>query len=278
MSVFLEKININHTILYGGEHFAPTVGKMVHVGGIQFQMDAGCQEGPNAFLIPFPAKPLRMWDENIITLRSCPHVLLDMEQALQDIQDSPPTQPVVHMKANVFDAGMYTIVFLHSKNVLPELLPFIPEARRPKRDHHLLIDQFIKGYPGWTFALYCFDTRDSVRAEPIMWWYEPTNPELLFVPGLHAGDGTLPSLTQPVRTHHTITLCSDLRNQKQGKEIHYRDQIPEELLWMLPPDVIGGKNNGEYAQNGDFLYNIQDIRAGRVKQYLRWPTSMNAIL
>ena len=79
-----------------------------------------------------------------------------------------------------------------------------------------------KNLKGCSFALCCF-AGNIGRAQPLLWWYKPTDPDYLVAPGLDAHDGNAPKLGSFVDVDHwVIASHPDLRG---GNPVRYSDQV-----------------------------------------------------
>jgi len=130
-------------------------------------------------------------------------------------------------------------------------------------------------YPGWHVALCCFDAREMSPADPILWWYEPKDPNRLFYPGLDAHDGNRPNLKRLVDVDHTLIAgCTTERNAKGWGspgvgEAVYGNKIPETMAPFLPDKVIGMGSTRE-MMNGDWYMEIANLRDAKIA-FMREP-------
>jgi hypothetical protein len=235
-------------------------GQVVHL--LAYQNTAkNLAEGANAMLLPIPAVAKSMTSKNILDTSPYEHFLEDIQRSIR-----PPSrskgggQKSVGSQAEVFDHDIYTIVLAQDAKAIPSALGKVPERRRPKL-HPRLFEAYGRWYPGWTFALCCFEGRDQQRSKPMLWWYQPRDPDHLFFPGLDAHDGNLPDLKAEVEVDHDLAVSSHLL--KRGVRVVYRKPVPD----FLPSTVLGASHTGQQL-NGDFRWDVSEVRQGR-DQYVR---------
>ncbi len=232
--------------------------------------------GGNAMFLPIPSKPATMNQKNIFDMKKATRVLRDMQLALDVRSHEPPgeaTKDLFHgemPRIQVFEHGVYTIVLAQHASDIPAALSRVPENKRPAINTKIF-SAYEKWYPGWTFALCCFDNKDAQNAEPMVWWYHPQYPKVFFFPALDEHTGDVPNLTATVDVDHFVAASSPqldkLRKEKplpQGLgEVFYQDrEIPKEVQNVLPKHVVGATLTGKFG-NGDFLANAADVRAGK---------------
>lgn len=259
----------------------------------------------NAMILPFPAVPHTMSKANVLDKKNCPDILKDMADAVQP----PPitgsfsfSQSMVMSAAvEVFEAaGIYTVVLAQDARDIPNALSQVPKEKRPKLNP-VLFNAYAKWYPEWTFALCCFNNEEAKDALPLLWWYEPSNPEKLFMPALDCHTGNVPTLNTSVLVDHSLAVgsifvednlqskkaerncpeCSkpnpndnvfclfcgnglptaEFNLQKTYQRVSYKNSISNELKPYLLPRVIGGIYSG-IMPNGDFVCQIDEVRKG----------------
>ncbi|MBY0359723.1 MAG: hypothetical protein K2W82_17100 [Candidatus Obscuribacterales bacterium] len=223
----------------------------------------------NAMLLPIPAKPGTMSEDNVLDTSSAPNFLKNMETAI-----SPRMRTLGGIrrggrgadsmkKAIVFDHDIYTVVLASTPAQIAKALKQVPEHRRPPLNKEMF-DAYAKWYKGWTFAFCCFDTVDEANAKPLLWWYEPSRPEFLFFPALDGHDGNVPNLQAEVTVDHALMVgcTSDL---KLGSTVDYTDAgMSAQLRTLLPRQVLGHQYN-QKLPNGDFLFRVEDVRNSEFK-------------
>lgn len=172
-----------------------------------------------------------------------------------------PGEPIV------FNSGIYTVVLADDPNKIPSVLHKVPRNKRPEINREIF-DAYAKWYEGWTFALCCFDNRDASKSTPMVWWYEPNYPNLMFFPALDAHDGKPPILNTNVEVDHFLVLASDRAVRDQGlrdlflnpwQDFKYTGSAA--IASYLPRKVMGRLYH-ESMRQGDFVFKIQDVRQG----------------
>lgn len=244
-------------------------GKRLHLLAYQNTAANANSSGGNAMLLPIPAVAGSMSQRNILDTSRFEHFLDDMEFAIiprqtslggraQSASDSLGAAPIV------FDSDIYTIVLAQDAASIPAALSRVPLRRRPQMNKEIF-DAYAKWYPGWTYALCCFDTRDAVRAKPMLWWYEPLDKRTLFFPALDAHTGRAPDIRANVDVDHALMFSADgLTESNGGSRVYYRDSLdgkPGSLATFLPEFVIGQHFIGKLPQ-GDFSVRVDNLRAG----------------
>jgi hypothetical protein len=244
-----------------------TVGNPVHRHGGRrsggYSRPAGVG---NAMFLPIPAKPGTMTEENVLDTSACPNILKDMERAILP----PPSRgggrrggslgKGLPDSVRVFDHDIYTVVLASRAEDIPAALALVPEHKRPALNQSIF-DAYARWYPGWTFALCCFNTEQEADAKPLLWWYEPLNKDLLFFPALDAHDGNAPDLRANVRVDHAIMVSSHRMVEGAGREVYYSDSVPAKLSALLPKQVIGRQHDQTMPQ-GDFVISVKSVREG----------------
>jgi hypothetical protein len=220
----------------------------------------------NAMFLPIPAKAGTMTEANVIDTSSCPNILKDMERAIL-----PPVTrgggrrggtlgKGLPDSVRVFDHDIYTVVLASRAEDIPAALKLVPEHKRPALNKSIF-EAYARWYPGWTFALCCFNTDQEADAKPLLWWYEPLNKDVLFFPALDAHDGNAPDLQANVLVDHAIIVSSHRMTEGAGTEVHYTDTLSEQLRALLPKHVLGRQHNQNMRQ-GDFVIPVKALRSG----------------
>jgi hypothetical protein len=136
--------------------------------------------------------------------------------------------------AVVFTQGVYDVVLARDARYVPQALERVrPDKRPPLAD--AIFRAYSEWFPDWPVALCCFNTVDRARAEPLLWWYRPRNPAVLFAPALDAHDGRPPDLREQVPVDHTVIFGSD--RLAGGVRVPYgllRDPDAEPDYWSSP--------------------------------------------
>ena len=279
-----------NTVLYGAEIAGPP---LVHVLGYQNKVGNGGQSAPNAMLLPFPAVPASMGPSDVLDTSSCPRVLEDIAKAVMPppaafltrsrSRGAPPTAPV-----QIFDTGIYTVVLAHSATLIPDALEQVAVDRRPP-PNPALFEAYARWYPDWTMALCCFNNAHAALATPMVWKYQPSQPEHLFLPTLDCHTGDVPDLQAGVRPDHTIAVGSNIRPDRicglwplpldtylpdsQAPitgAVDYKDPIPQSLRPYFLRRV-SGRSYRLPMPNGDFYFRVEDLRRGSYAPIRRLP-------
>lgn len=248
---------MSNTRIYVGE--AEKDGKTVHVLAYQ---NAAETNGPNAMVIPFPTK-VAMTQDNVIDTSKFKHFLENITNASKMVTkgfsrrggDLLGADSFSASLAEVFDVGSYTVVLATHVNQIPEALGRVPKNKRPNVTSDFLIG-YGELYPDQPIAVCCWD--GSIEAEPLMWWYEPSDRKTLFIPTMDAHDGRAPKIGVRVDTDHIISVGAV--GPTTGYKVNYRDQIPEEVLDLLPTHV-NGHRLPDYVVNDDCFVKTADLHS-----------------
>ncbi|MFN8609426.1 MAG: hypothetical protein U0931_17950 [Vulcanimicrobiota bacterium] len=247
-------------------------GKLVHLLGYQ-NTAQNKAAGGNAMFLPIPAKKGSMGPSNMLDVSACPHAMEDIQEAAArsivtrgglNLRDSNQVQ--------VFDHGLYTVVLAQDANDIPQALSRVKAERRPQMAPEIF-KAYATWYPGWTFALCCFNSRESAQGDPMFWWYEPLNPQQLFFPALDAHTGAPPDLESEVAVDHALAVSAI--SMKTSAEVHYRDKLTPQLAAYLPRRVLGHRVFG-HEPNGDFVFRLSDVRAGNFRPERARPPGANS--
>jgi hypothetical protein len=263
MCMSLHPADFENTKLYAGEARRED-GTYVHVLAYQ---NRAASAGPNAMILPLPARG-KLGPENAVDTRAFKRFLDDIHAATRimtlSLSFSLSDEMDLEEGAQVFEVGSYTVVLAEEAAAVTRALDRIPAARRPALNGAIL-DAFARLYPGWPLAVCCWDGR--VEAEPLLWWYEPRQPEQLFAPALDAHDGGPPNLDALVRVDHHVAFGSALDPERSGPpdgaeydgHVSYADRIPGEILRLLPTRVAGTALQSGLP-NGDFWCSTKRLR------------------
>jgi hypothetical protein len=212
----------------------------------------------NAMLLHFPAVPGTMSQANVVDTEDCPDILRDMVTALDPPRPFAWGAPEAAgpQDVEIFESGIYTVVLAADARAIPAALGLVPEPKRPPLNDKLF-DWYAAAFPGWPVALCCFETARAVHATPMLWWYEPLDPDILFAPALDCHTGDVPDLTSHVKVDHWVVFGSS--EMEGGTEVVYSDVLPPHVAQYLPSHVVG-RQYEERMPNGDFLANVADVR------------------
>jgi hypothetical protein len=244
--------------------------KLFHLLGYQntaqnLAVKAGQPTG-NALLLPIPAKPGTMTSKSILDTSSAPNFLVNMESAVRPpvSRSNSYSKSVDRPPVQVFEHDIYTIVLAGDARAIPAALAQVPPDRRP-RMAPAIFDSYAKWYPGWTFALCCFNVQQETAARPMLWQYEPLHADRLFFPALDAHDGSPPNLKESVEVDHCLLAGSDKMAPNRGNRVYYSDKKRSAELRRLLPAFVVGEELHKPMRNGDFELQISDVRAGHFR-------------
>ena len=108
-------------------------------------------------------------------------------------------------------------------------------------------------------ALFCFNNTDAADAAPVLFAYEPLNPEWLYLPTLDAHDGKQPDFQASARLDHNLVVSA--HGMEGGAEVEYSNRLPSAIQPFLPDRVLGGQFKSSLP-NGDFFCSVESVRAG----------------
>ncbi len=258
MCCTLRPAQLSQTILYAGE--AMHAGKHVHVLGYQ-NRSRNMFTGPNAMILPFPSFK-EMGPENCLETKDLKWMMKNMADAVQ-----PPIQEFSKSRRSMgsvrlgssrvitFESGAYTVVLADDAISIPAALDKVPEQRRPQINEEIF-EAYSKWYPEWPIALCCFDSRQEVANDPMIWWYEPTDKETLFAPALDAHLGRAPDLSQKVAVDHTVIFGST--ETPRGATVRFNKAVPSHIYPFIPNRVVG-KSFKTVMSNGDFTVPLERL-------------------
>jgi hypothetical protein len=240
-------------------------GRPVHLLGYQ-NTAQNLAKGPNAMFLPIPAMRGTMTQKNVLDTSSIPHFLEDMEHAIPpDLSNRSVPLGSMFGPRNaapvVFDHDIYTIVLAPNAKSIQGALAKVPAAKRPALKPEIFA-AYDKWYPGWTFALCCFNNAESRDAKPMLWWYEPMFKDKLFFPALDAHTGKPPIINEPVDVDHVVLVGSTRRPLGQWP-VKYTSLGTPELAQILPKAIYGEKFNYQML-NGDFWYDMNE--GGKIRR------------
>jgi hypothetical protein len=262
MCVSAAPARLSNTIVYAG--LAHRAGKRVHVMGYQNQAE-NLGDGPNCMLLHIPsAAP--MSPDNMVDTSKCPSVLKDLDRAVRGASLSLSRGPVPRPAAavvHVFQKGLYTVVLANHWELAGQALERVPAHQRPAISRELLAF-YGKEFPGWHLALCCFDNREAVTADPLLWWFEPLFPQQLMAPGIDAHTGKPPRLGRSVSRDHVLLFGTDQGAPRKWLSAvqMQREKLPPAVRELMPALAYRDTVN-HFAKNGDFLLDIADLERGR---------------
>jgi hypothetical protein len=229
--------------------------KYVHVLAYQ---NTAISNGPNAIILPFPTS-VSMGQENVIDTRSFPDFLNDITDASKLLTLGGRGFESLSEGVEVFDVGSYTIVLADNVLLATKAIDCVPQEKRPT-----ISDSFVKGYselyPNQPVAICCWN--GSIKAEPLLWWYKPTNKDVLFIPTMDAHDGNAPNTKAWVKADHIVSVGSNDDSKianSISRGVKYSDEIPDFVKGLLPNRVLGTQVKGLYA-NGDMFVKVDSLK------------------
>jgi hypothetical protein len=235
----------------------------VHVLGYQ-NTAQNLTVGPNAMIIMIPSEET-ITSRNVLDTTNCKHILSRMIDALRPLDRGAQNASSEMFGLNkhlveVFNSGIYTIATASNPQLIPSALHRIPENKRPAINDELF--EFLGvARKGWQFALCCFDNKETVKADPLLWWYNPIDTETFILPGIDCHTGGIPSATDLVQRDHWLIFGSDRFDQGFSSRVDYGRNIPADTLKYLPKSVVGYNINSR-GQNGDFIADVNAVRNG----------------
>jgi hypothetical protein len=181
----------------------------------------------------------------------------------------------------VFSKGSYTVVLASSAADIPNALSRVPAERRPELNSEIFT-AYDNWYPGWSFALCCFNRQDT-KPEPLVWVYEPNDPTKIFFPGLDAHTGRAPVLNTAVAVDHKLVVSSNhipwysfagpLLSSYKKIVSDALNLKPETVRAILPTRAMSRQFSGHLLQ-GDFIFSTEDVRAGIMRPERRNPEAV----
>lgn len=257
MCVSLHPASFSETILYLGEARHPEHG-LVHVLGYQ-NTAINRSDEPNAMVIPVPSST-EMGPENLLDTSENSHVLKDMVDVLRPKTKGffPDNLSAKSAGVQVFDHGIYTVVLAKDPAQIPQALDRVRQDRRPANLNPVLFNFYKDAYPGEHIALFCFNNRQAIDADPTLIWYVPQDTETFRLPALDSHTGEVPNIDAMVGVDHwVITSTFD---QDEGTSVSYREQAGG-LELFLPKKITGRKFSG-LMENGDFITHRYFVQKG----------------
>ncbi len=259
MCVTSAPAQLSGTSVFLGEVNHPTLGE-IRVMVYENSAKNLSPYGPNCMLLHIPGgEPVTQ--ANFIPTESCPRIMRDMRYAI-----SPPlrslgfsTRSSGAKSVEVFRHGIYTVLLTSDPTLIPAALLQVPENQRPKISPEL-VSFYAESYPGFSFALCCFDNYEAMKATPIMVWYRTSEPNVFRLPGIDAHTGGIPQRGL-VDVDHWIFFSSFQLPEDAGCPVWYEDSLSPQLRAFLPTQVLGMEVTGK-LMNGDFVIPAHLVRTG----------------
>ncbi len=279
MCMTTSRATLSNTQIYVGEGYHN--GEYVHVLAYQNKAashprDWNSVAEPNAMVLPFPTSQ-EMSEENMIDTRPFKSFLKDISWASKYVMktlgvETNSARGISLKSAQVFSLGSYTVVLAENVWQIQEALTRVPEKKRPTISNEFLAG-YDKLYPNQPIAVCCWE--GTIEAEPLLWWYKPTNKDTLFIPTMDAHDGGPPDVNAKVNSDHQISIGS-ADNSRIGHvyQVRYTDRLSREVQQLLPSYVYGTKMKG-LVKNGDIFVDTNRMSAGS-KAYKDMPEAIRA--
>lgn len=258
MCVSFEAAAFEGTILCLSKAHHPELDREVRVLVYANKPQNKSLEGGNAMLLHFPSKG--MTEANMIDTTDFPVIAQNLVDAVG------PTNFGDGEDALVFDSGIYTVVLASDIAQIPEALRRVPENKRPAVNQAIL-DWYGARFPGWSFALCCFDSRDAEidPPPPLLWWYEQTlsgaDSDEIMLPTIDAHTGAPPDLDEEVNVDHWVMIGSQSNESDSMYPVYYSKKLPPLAAALLPKFVTGEYFTGRRMKNGDFVGSLQKALA-----------------
>jgi hypothetical protein len=256
MCVSAAPARLTNSLIYAG--IVNRAGKRVHVMGYQ-NCAENLADGANCMLLHIPSVA-PMSADNMVDTSACPSVLDDLVRSLMPIPRwrSAPAAGSAADVVHVFQKGIYTVVLSNRWELAHEALSQVPESKRPALSVELL-RFYGEHFPGWHLALCCFDNRDAVTSDPLLWWYEPLFPATLMAPAIDAHTGGPPDLSAQVqRDHHVVFGTDEHRDGLLPVRLSGGRRYPHDVSELMPSRARLHTVRGT-AHNGDFLLDVASL-------------------
>lgn len=256
MCMSVARANFSTTKVYAGEGMAG--GRYVHVVAYQNKAESQTSE-PNAMILPFPTDvPLHRG--NVIDTSNFPKFLEDITNASKiqrrSLGFSMSSAMVAKGGVDVFQSGSYSVILADNIKLVPGAMSNIPDDRRIALSYRFLMS-FGKLYPDQPVAVCLW--KGTVKAEPLLWWYEPKDKGTLFIPTMDSHDGNGPDLEARVETDHIVSVGSNMLNDSRlYHRVHYQDSIPGHARDLLPVYAYGTELPKQML-NGDMFVKTAEL-------------------
>jgi hypothetical protein len=240
--------------------------KRIHILGYQ-NTARNLAVGPNAMIVMIPTSE-SLNSQNVLDTTGCKRILQSMIDTINSLERSVgksgfQTLGLASNSVEVFTSGIYTIATASDPRMIPAALDRIPKNKRPAINLELF--EFLGvARKGWHFALCCFDNTAAVKADPLVWWYEPTDEDNFILPGIDCHTGGIPSATELVQRDHWLIFGSDKFGAGMSSRVNYGRNIPDSVMQYLPKSVVGCKIS-DRGKNGDFIAGVNAVRKGNYR-------------
>lgn len=247
MCISIRPARLTNTILLAHSIVRPD-GTPINILGYQ---NSAKTIGPNAMLLPIPAKALT--SANCVDMSKSPDIFKEYKKLIESESNSRGlvSRGICFSGPEVFDSGSYTVILAPRAAALSAYLEQVPAAKRPTANPELFAQMDV-WYPDFYFALCCWD--GTMDAEPMVWWYEPLDAykDHHFLPGLDAHDGGLPELEVPVDVDHTIIVGRPEPSLLLGGNAVQLASTVDPNIRQYMPNHVWGATFGDEMRNGDW--------------------------
>lgn len=276
MCCVIEPARLSNTVIYAAEVQRPDIGEVLHVIGYQNSAE-NQTKGPNAMILPIPVKKDEpLGPGNIIDTRGFKDILSDYGKAVERLNPhkrltrsrgfDEVSLGVASNGYQVFESGNYTVALSDTPAGLQKALKHVPEGKRPEIPTRFLI-ALGKLYADWPIAICCFDG-DLEDPEPLLWWFRPRFPKVLFAPAIDAHDGNPPSIEQQVERDHILAFSSFRMAGDYDRALMGDIQmVPADKQWLFGPRIKGRTIKGKTG-NGDFTLPVSALTDDNVPAWL----------
>ena len=249
-SLMAETIIMLHRVVIDGVHY--------HILGYQCTVQ-NLSTGPNAMILHIPSRT-EMSHKNLLETSHAPSILKNISQAIPKIltRGMSDNGPKDLGRVTIFEHGIYAVVSTQDPYLAYDALQLVPVNKRPNISRSFL-EYYAKARPGWTLQICCFDNSEAGTAAPLLWKFEPIDPDTYTFPMLDAHDGGVPRNGVDVHRDHVLAIgCNDYQF---GERVSYSEHLGD-LALVLPQYVYGKRKNGR-SPNGDYTVSQASINSRR---------------
>jgi hypothetical protein len=261
----MDTATFSGTVLYCGRRQHPEHG-LIEVIGYQ-NTAANLATGGNAMLLHLPA--VRMTRRNFLPVGDHTDLLDRMVDAVRPVAAGMPQDMDMmgEPEVQIFEHDIYTVLLATDPTLIPAALSQVAPEKRPRIKADLM-RFYADVYPGYAIMLCCFDNSAAQQAKPLLFWYEPADPDRLVAPALDCHTGEPPDLGAYVETDHWVIFGTDEAADDWGSPVLYPAGMRHKLRAFLPDRVIGYPSR-ESLVNGDFAISRDDLLVGDFDRIVR---------
>lgn len=200
---------------------------------------------PNSMILPVPGK---LSKEDFFDTTAYPHFMDEIEEQIKPKVRSKSFSRSLSANDDLsfenFQLGNYNVFISESAQTIGKAIEKLEDSKRPEISKDIL--SFLdERYKGWSFVICCFDAKDKVSAQPVMFKYTPLNKDILFFPAIDSHDGKAPDMGRNVHVDHYI--ITNIENPSKS-EVPFTEPVPE---FLKDFNYVGMVYDG-YFSNGDF--------------------------